>query len=151
MVYLMSGIIGSGKSTFIQEHAAPFDEIISRDKIRYSLLQDGEDYFAHEKEVLAKFKKYIQMCDEFTEWGNIWIDATHISKKTRRRILNLIKHNEVTCIYFKPDIEKSIEHNNKRDGREKAPEREIVRQAMMYEIPTIDEGFKWVLEVKTQP
>jgi len=150
MIYLMSGIIGSGKSTYIKHHAAPFDVVISRDKIRYSLLQDGEDYFAHEKEVIKKFKEYIRLSDENTEWGNIWIDATNITKKTRRRLLNYISHNDVTCVYFKPDIEKAIEHNNKRTGREKAPEREIIRQATMYEEPSFEEGFKYIVEVRNE-
>lgn len=148
MIYIMSGIPGSGKSSYIENCASPFDKIISRDEIRFSLLKEGEDYFAHEKEVLKKFKEAIRIYDEFTEWGNIWVDATNISKKTRRRLLNCISYNDVTCVYFPPNIEKSIENNSKREGKYRVPTEVIISQANRFETPTVDEGFKYVVEVK---
>lgn len=147
MIYLMSGIPGSGKSTFIKENMTPFDVIISRDAIRFSMLKEGEDYFAHEKDVLKKFRDQIKFYDEDSSIGNIWIDATHISRKVRRKVLNDIFYNQVTCIFFRPNVEKSIENNNKREGIYRVPEYAIREQALRFEIPTIDEGFKYIMEV----
>ena len=147
MIYLMCGIPASGKSTYIKKHATIFDHVISRDEIRKSLLKDGEDYFAHEKEVLKKFKEQIEWEDEDC-LTNIWIDATHISRKTRKRILSHIKNNKVTCIYFKPDIEKSIERNKTRMGRNKVPDNHIIAQARRFEEPSYEEGFDYIIEVK---
>ena len=51
---LMCGVPGSGKSTYLKVHEPWFNEshvIVSRDEIRFSLLQEGEEYFSHEKEV----------------------------------------------------------------------------------------------------
>ena len=48
-LYLMCGVAGSGKSTWLKEHESGFNPshaIISRDKIRFSYLKDGDDYFA---------------------------------------------------------------------------------------------------------
>ena len=151
MIYLLSGIPGSGKSTFINMVKADNDIVISRDEIRFSMLKENEDYFAYEKEVLQEFKRrIIEASHKSSETCNIFIDATHISKKVRKRVLSYIPHNDVFCIYFKPDIEKAIEHNNKRTGREKVPEKIIIEQAMKYEEPSFEEGFKYILEVKNE-
>lgn len=151
MIYLMSGIPGSGKSTFINMVKANNDIVISRDEIRFSMLKENEDYFAHEKEVLQEFRcRIIEAARKSSKTCNVFIDATHISRKVRKRILSYIPYNDVFCIYFKPDIEKAIEHNNKRTGREKVPEKIIIEQATKYEKPSYEEGFKYILEVKNE-
>ena len=63
VLYLLCGPSGSGKSTFAKLEDSKRKLvgenclIISRDIIRFSLLKDGEDYFAHEKEVFNIFIK----------------------------------------------------------------------------------------------
>ena len=52
----MVGCPGSGKSTWAKKHL-PDTYYVSRDEVRFSLLQDGEDYFSHEKEVFNKTKQ----------------------------------------------------------------------------------------------
>ena len=59
-LYLLAGVPGSGKSTWLKQHAPDNSIIISRDQIRFSLLQDGEDYFAHESEVFFEFINQIK-------------------------------------------------------------------------------------------
>ena len=53
---VMSGVPGCGKSTwarrFISMHNAV---VVSRDSIRFSLLEKDDDYFAREDEVTACF------------------------------------------------------------------------------------------------
>ena len=53
----MMGIPGSGKSTFVRKRRDIFDNpiVISRDKIRFSLLEEGDEYFS--KEEILKFIK----------------------------------------------------------------------------------------------
>ena len=55
--YIMSGVPGCGKSTWARKFASENDNVvhISRDEIRFSLLKDGEDYFAHEDDVITIF------------------------------------------------------------------------------------------------
>ena len=51
-VFVMCGPAGSGKSTWLIKQMKPKTDVcISRDNIRFGLLKEGEDYFAHENDV----------------------------------------------------------------------------------------------------
>lgn len=78
--YIMSGIPGCGKSTWSRKFTAEHDNIVqvSRDEIRFSLLADGEDYFAHEDEVIATF--YAEINEALAAGHDVIADATHISE-----------------------------------------------------------------------
>jgi predicted kinase len=59
-LFLMSGIPGAGKSTFLKNRIKKDTSVvISRDVIRFSIVKPEEDYFSHEDEVLAIFWKQI--------------------------------------------------------------------------------------------
>ena len=48
-LYLMCGPAGSGKTTWIREHATPgVSAHISRDRIRFSMVKEDEYYFSRE-------------------------------------------------------------------------------------------------------
>ena len=60
ILYILCGPSGCGKSTWAKtdermQHCA----YVSRDEVRLSILKDEEEYFAHEKEVFAKFVNII--------------------------------------------------------------------------------------------
>ena len=87
----MMGIPGSGKSTFIKKRRDIFNNpiVISRDKIRFSLLEEGDEYFSKEDEVLEEFTK--QIVESLSRpIGDTIVDATHLNGGSRRKILNLI-------------------------------------------------------------
>lgn len=55
-LFLMSGIPGAGKSTFLKNRIKKDTSVvISRDVIRFSIVKPEENYFSHEDEVLAIF------------------------------------------------------------------------------------------------
>lgn len=55
-VILVCGPSGCGKSSWIQKRINKYGGYhISRDMVRFNLLEGGEDYFSHEDEVFEKF------------------------------------------------------------------------------------------------
>ena len=56
--YVLCGIAGSGKSTWINNHLAAFKgytKVVSRDDIRFMIDNVDEEYFSKEKQVFKKF------------------------------------------------------------------------------------------------
>ena len=151
MIYIISGIAGIGKSTYINKIKNDKDIIISRDAIRFSLLKEGEDYFSKEDEVLKTFFNTIRK--ETTNYDNsydIYIDATHLTPKARKKVINKINKDQksnIGCIYFKPDLNKALSQNNKREGLALVPDSAIINQYKCFEIPTEDEGFCKIIEI----
>ena len=75
-VFIMCGPAGSGKSTWLIKQMKPKTDIcISRDNIRFGLLKEGEDYFAHENDVKEIFYNSIANNTSASYWENIYIDA----------------------------------------------------------------------------
>ena len=57
-LWMMCGIPGAGKSTWISNNKNFFSgsiNVVSRDKIRFALLDEGEDYFSRENDVWSNF------------------------------------------------------------------------------------------------
>ena len=86
-VYLMIGPAGSGKTTWVHEHATPgVSAHISRDRIRFSFVKENEYYFSREKEVYMEFTRQIMKAIS-CEWvDEVYVDATHLTKNSREKI-----------------------------------------------------------------
>ena len=145
---LMCGCPGSGKSTWIQNHKDFFKDnikVVSRDAIRFSMLKDGEDYFAHENDV---FKTFI------TEIGSglktdktVIADATHLNHVSRSKVLkalgiNLRGCDSVEAIFIKVPLEVALAQNeNRKDTKTYVPRDVVKRMHESLETPNILEGF----------
>ena len=102
-VFLLSGIPGSGKSTWARKNLTPTTEWISRDNVRFSIVNEDEEYFSHEDEVFDTFISYINQMLEDPRVDTIFIDATHLNKRSRDKTLNRIRKeriDELNCVCF---------------------------------------------------
>ena len=152
---VMVGIPASGKSTFIKTEVARLEEerktvaVISRDAVRFSVLKDGEEYFAHEDEV---FQEFIRQINECMELGIevVFADATHISPGSRFKLLSKLVPDPHTHLVFEVmdvNVAECLNRNLKREGRERVPNTAIRNMAKGFKKPTLSEfpdthGFK---------
>lgn len=147
-VYLMCGVPGSGKSTWIKENLNEFEgttKVVSRDQIRFSLLEASEcsNYFDKEKEVYKEFISQIKA--SIKENDNTIIDATHLTEKSRNKIFSSlqpeIKDCQITVIWIKVSLATALARNEKRIGKEKVPVYVIKDMFNKFETPMFAEGF----------
>lgn len=140
----MCGPSGSGKSTWLIKQLRPqLDICISRDNIRFMLLKDDEDYFAHENKVKNIFYTAIRE-NTFTtkDFEGVYIDATHLTPKARKAsTMHIGPLCEVIAVSFEVPVEVAIERNTHRSGRALVPESVIRNMHRQYIKPTLGEGF----------
>lgn len=138
---LMCGIPGSGKSTYLRENA-PAAAVVSRDAIRFSMVSPEEEYFSKETEV---FKEFVRQINESIKKNPVtYVDATHINKKSRAKVLRAVDLSlvdEVHAIVASVPLEICLIRNAKREGREKVPEAHIMSMYRSFTMPTEEEGF----------
>lgn len=138
-VWLMSGLPGSGKSTWVKQRIAEKGGFwASRDTVRFSMVREDEPYFERENEV---FNAWIaQICEALSNpmIEDIYIDATHLNDRSREKTLSrLPKENikKITNVVFLVPIETCLERNAKRTGREVVPEDVIRNMKKTFKMP----------------
>lgn len=155
-LWLMVGIPGSGKSYWIEKNVSGNDvKVISRDKIRYSLLEDNDEYFSKEKLVWAEFVKEAQSAIEDSSIKDVILDATHLNKVSRHKIISALtidRDNISVCalVMFTP-LDLALERNVSREGRARVPESVIFNMHNFLVMPSkkeeeIDEVFYYIPE-----
>ena len=151
-VFVMCGPAGSGKSTWLIKQMKPkIDICISRDNIRFGLLKEGEDYFAHENDVKEIFYNSIANNTSSPYWENIYIDATHLNPRARKSTMwNISKHCSVIAVSFEVPAEVAIERNKKRSGLARVPDNVIWNMKSRYKIPSLNEGFDEIWHVDAE-
>lgn len=121
--YILSGVPGCGKSTWarnLQSKLPKYIEHVSRDEIRFSLLKSGEDYFAHEDEVLRLF--YDCANKALSKGKNVILDATHTSTKAVSESLRRIHvPAKMVLVSFNIPLDVCLERNAQREGQECVP------------------------------
>lgn len=142
ILFLLSGPCASGKSSYAKRVLVKYNlgEAIwhSRDMIRFALLQEGEDYFCHEKEVFELWIKAIQNSIDDPNIKVIIADATHLTQKSRNKTLwhlNLKPDVEVINVVFDVPLEECLKRNNCRTGRERVSEKVIKDMFERFEMP----------------
>ena len=147
-LFLMCGIPGVGKSTWLKNNKNFFTDIdsidvISRDKIRFALLDEGEDYFSKEDDV---WKNYVKEAKRSLKENYITIlDATHLSIASRKKILKALgdlSNIDVYAVVCVANLETALKRNREREGLAFVPPSAIRRMYFQFVKPTKEEGFK---------
>lgn len=144
-LWILSGIPGSGKSTWaknwIKTHGVGV--IISRDAVRFALLEDEDDYFSRESEVYKEYIRWAQdKLNDDSCPGPVILDATHLDKRSRGKILNSLKLDnvdEIHVFYFNVPYDICVERNAQRTGRAFVPKSAINRMNLCLTKPTENE------------
>ena len=142
ILYIMCGPSGAGKSTFAKgdermKHCA----YVSRDAARYAILKEGEDYFAHEKEVFRRFVAAIVDCMQ--QGYDTIADATHLNEFSRRKLTQAIDmymtDYKIIYVVFNVDADTCVKRNANREGRANVPENIIRNMCRDFRAPALDE------------
>lgn len=147
-VWILSGAPGSGKSTWVFENLEPDSAIISRDRIRFSLLGKEDEYFSLEHEVWRRYVNQAQeaLCDERVK--NVYLDATHLNENARNKILialdtAFVPDFDIIVVYFDVCYAVCCKRNNRREGRARVPESAIWSMLNSFRTPTFNEKYKY--------
>lgn len=148
MLYLMVGVPGSGKSTLCEKYKGETTAWISRDAIRFSLLKDGDDYFAKEDETWKKFVATIQEALDNPIYENVIADATHLNERSRNKLLKCLTLTDkvgLGAIVMDVDYQTCLIRNNKREGRARVPAYIMKSMAKSASSPIHDKAYNYYL------
>ena len=155
-LYVMCGCPGSGKSTFVKTHRPYFGNdvrYISRDDIRFSIVDENEEYFSHEKEVFNKYiseiKNSLENCDATIA------DATHLNEFSRGKLFRSLgaslKNCEIIAVVVKTSLATCLDRNEMRaDTRSYVPVSAIKNMYSSFSMPKFEEGFDKIIIVDSE-
>ena len=140
---VLVGAPGSGKSTwaakFAKEHKALH---VSRDIIRYSMLEDNDEYFANEDVVFDTFCNYIKEGLRIDDFEYVIADATHLNQFGRNKLLShitLTPDVKLIAVVFDTPLQTCLDRNAKRTGRSCVPESIVKRMWNSFTDPIHDQ------------
>ena len=99
--------------------------------------------------MLCFFKKIQESIDDL-ECENIYVDATHLNRRARNRVLdnlNLNNLDEINCVFFDIDEETAIERNKNRTGLAFVPRSVIRNMAAAHTYPDETEDFTNIIVI----
>lgn len=143
-LYVLIGPAGSGKSTYAKRYLGD-TEIVSTDDIRGGLWGDPSDQRLP-KVVFAV--AYARAETELRHGHDVVFDATNLTKKTRRKVLqNLrrVKFDKV-AIYFRSHLDTCILNQDLRDRKVSV---DVIRdQYNKCQPPEETEGWNYIITVE---
>jgi predicted kinase len=150
----MCGPAGSGKTTWVREHANPGHSAhISRDRIRFNMVKEDEYYFSREDEVYDEFVYQIVQALRSPWVDSVYADATHLTAKAREKLIRKINtlcsaaSYDLTAVVVMPELKICLAQNAQRTGRENVPETVIRNMYNSFQHPLNDEfKYNYIIE-----
>lgn len=148
-LYISCGVPGSGKTTFLKSIAKENEKVVSRDDVRFLLLQPGEEYFSHEKEAFEEFIKIITFY--INSGTNVYADATHLNKASRNKLIYNLKKigcnpSSIEAIYFDIPLKTCLERNELRKGSKTYVPRGVIRRMFEQATWPVEFSTYWIVE-----
>jgi predicted kinase len=88
--------------------------------------------------VFDTFINYINQTLENDNIHSVYIDATHLNKRSRDKVLRRVREDniaELNCVCFDVPLETCYARNNLREGRSHVPQTAIANMYQSYRIP----------------
>ena len=150
-LFVLVGAPASGKSYWARKRLKEVDGgngiHISRDKIRYALVNDDEDYFCRETIVYQTWIAAIKLAidSNASNTDNIYVDATTLSVARRKELFENLALEErknqvvINIVYFNTDVMTCLKRNSNREGRECVPSSVVRRMYHSTQLPHKEE------------
>ena len=139
----MIGTPGSGKSTFADNMISddPTISWVSRDIIRFLMVDENEAYFSKEKEA---FKEFIRQIKKDLNERDVIADATHLHPRSRAKLFNALSidknKTKVIAVVMRTPLDECIRRNELRKGtRRYVPVDAVRRMFNSFVEPTYEE------------
>lgn len=140
-IHLMSGLPGSGKSTYMRNHAYSSDIVVSRDQVRNRIREEvgSNEYFPIAAD--AEYRRWIMECANAIKQSrtddhcDVWFDQTSLNASSIVKFLkaliaevgdNLEDYHIVVEVIHVP-VETCIERDSHRTGFEHVGE-DVIRK-----------------------
>lgn len=143
-IYILVGIPGSGKSTWLKDQSWLKDSIVisSDNHIEAYATSIGKTYNDVYRDYIKTAEKLVKrdIATAIISDKDVVIDQTNVTAKGRKKKLNLFKNHYKIAVVFKILDDELYTRLHSRPGKY-ISKRSIDKMKMMYEVPSLDEGF----------